>query len=93
MSQAATKEVEPVITPEMMKDLKSRHRRRFDDAAVKRALAHQFKTKCTLDEAAATEGMTGQTLAARRDQLAKEMGITDEEPAKEKVAPAKNKKR
>jgi hypothetical protein len=97
MSAQAVKTEQPVvITKEMMQSLKSRNRKRFTDVEVKRALAYQFANNCTLDEAAATEGMTGQTLAARRDRLAKAMGIEgDVAPsptAKPAAVPAKKKK-
>ncbi len=78
------------LTVDDLKALKSRHRPRFSKEQVIRALQYQRDHNCTLDVAAATEGMTGQTLAARRDQLAKEMGVSETEGAVPEVSvPAK----
>lgn len=90
MTAPATKTLHaPVVdlSLEDLKKLKSRHRPRFTDDQVKRALKYQLEKDCTLDEAAATEGMTGQTLAKRRDELYEKMGLTEEGSESSKAAP------
>lgn len=88
MTAPATKTEAPVtLSLDDLKKLKSRHRPRFSDDQVKRALKYQLEKDCTLDEAAATEGMTGQTLAKRRDEMYKKMGLTEESSEAAKVAP------
>lgn len=89
MSAAATKQPAGPVTLSLedMKKLKSRHRPRFTDDQVKAALKYQLEKDCTLDEAAATQGMTGQTLAKRRDELAEKMGLTEEGSEAPKPAP------
>lgn len=94
MTAAATKTDSNDLSLDDMKKLKSRHRPRFTDEQVKKALKYQLEKDCTLDEAAATVGMTGQTLAKRRDELAKAMGLKDEgeeaskAPVKQATKPA-----
>lgn len=88
MTAPATKTEAPVtLSLDDLKKLKSRHRPRFNDEQVKRALKYQLEKDCTLDEAAATEGMTGQTLAKRRDELYEKMGLTEEGAESPKAAP------
>jgi hypothetical protein len=84
MTAPAIKTETVILSLEDLKKLKSRHRPRFSDDQVKRALKYQLEKDCTLEEAAATEGMTNQTLAKRRDELYEKMGLTDETA---KVAP------
>jgi hypothetical protein len=86
MTAPATKTDTVTLSLDDLKKLKSRHRPRFNDEQVKRALKYQLEKDCTLDEAAATEGMTGQTLAKRRDELYEKMGLTEEGSEVAKVA-------
>lgn len=96
MSAAATKTETVSLSLDDMKKLKARHRPRFTDEQVKKALKYQLDNDCTLDVAAATVGMTGQTLAKRRDELAAKMGLTEEgsdtakAPTKQASKPAKS---
>lgn len=87
MTAPATKTETVTLSLNDLKKLKSRHRPRFTDEQVKRALKYQLEKDCTLDEAAATEGMTGQTLAKRRDELYEKMGLTQEGADVAKPAP------
>lgn len=80
------------ISLEDMKKLKSRHRPRFTDEQVVEALQYQLSTDCTLEKAAAKFGMTGQTLAKRRDELAAKMGLAETPAAPKAKPPAKSKK-
>lgn len=87
MTTPANKTETVVLSLEDMKNLKARHRPRFTDEQVKKALKYQLDNNCTLDKAAATVGMTGQTLAKRRDELAAKMGLTSEDSEGVKAAP------
>lgn len=89
-AQAKKIEAPRPLTKDDMKNLVARHRPRFTDEQVLAALQYQRDHNCTLAVAAATQGMTNQTLAARRNAIAKKMGI---EPAAEPAKPAVTKKK
>lgn len=71
-----TKKNETITLDEITKLRTFRTRPRFTDEQVIAALRYQLDNNCSLTEAAATQGMTNQTLMKRRNELAEKMGAT-----------------